>query len=360
MKKLKVMFGTKGANYEYKINEINISNNWNPKATNPKDFGGFNYATEDCIIRWLHRGDTLYEVEIPKDAESIKVQSSTTIYRSNKIIVKNPVKVTDEIALELYKKSHIPEKSYYKALAAVSVMNYKNTSMQILRDKVTKENIETVLEEFNDFINHKKENQQPNKTVRMIQRMLNEIKSNLLISINIDKSPYTKELSKDKIINLYGQSGSGKTYYAKENFNTKDYEIVDTDEIFKEKRFEKTTGLNKKLGKYFRKKYTTLPDPIKDFDQIYTDIINYCKNKEKTIVIDSAQFHLIKNPKLLKGQIIIIRTSIDKCYERAINRWKQKNINYKEEELTKYKNKKHQIYDWYIGTNEFIKIIDKI
>ena len=32
------------------------------------------------------------------------------------------------------------------------------------------------------------------------------------ISLSVDKEPYIKELSNDKIINLTGQSGSGKTH----------------------------------------------------------------------------------------------------------------------------------------------------
>ena len=71
-KYVKVMFDNKGANYEYKIGEVNIANNWNPKATSGKDFGGFNYATKDCILRWLHRGNIIYDVEVPKDAEISK------------------------------------------------------------------------------------------------------------------------------------------------------------------------------------------------------------------------------------------------------------------------------------------------
>lgn len=123
MKYLKVMFGNKSnANvigYEYKIGEVNIANNWNPKATKPEEMGGFNFSVEDKIIRWLVRGDTIYDVEIPEDAEMICVLHPATpygVYRANKIIISNPRKVTDKMAMELYKKSTIPEKTYYKAM----------------------------------------------------------------------------------------------------------------------------------------------------------------------------------------------------------------------------------------------------
>lgn len=179
-KYLKVMFGTtSGADkgFEYKVGEVNVTDNWNPTATNGKDFGGFNFSTEDKIIRWLHRGDTLYDVEIPSDAEVIDIVESATphgVFRSNKIILSNPRKVTDEMALDFYRKSDIPEISYYKALGAVSVMNYKNTAMAIFRDKVNKDNIDIVLEEWNDFIG--KGDRSSNETVNMINGFLMEIK----------------------------------------------------------------------------------------------------------------------------------------------------------------------------------------
>ena len=154
-KYVKVMYGTTSgakSDFEYKLNEINISNNWNPNADNPKDFGGFNYCAEECILRWLHRGDTIYDVEIPEDAENVKLEGATVIYRANKIIIKNPRKVDDELALYFYQISKIPEKSYYKALAGIMLRGYKNTCLQLIRDKVNKSNIDLVLKEINDFV----------------------------------------------------------------------------------------------------------------------------------------------------------------------------------------------------------------
>lgn len=366
VKFLKVMFGNKGANYEYEIGKVNIANNWNTTAKKGRDFGGFNYASEDCILRWLHRGDTIYDVEIPDDAENIKIDGATTIYRTNKIIIKNPRKVTDEMALHFYKISNIPEKSYYKALAAVSVMNYRKTAYTIIRDKVNKSNIDTVLEEWSDFISHggKDDRKKINVLVKKVNDVLNEIKSDLLISINVNKEPYIKKITDDKVINLTGQSGSGKSYYANEHFNNENYVIVDTDEIFSDKRFSKATGINKELGNMFREKYKELPNLTEDFDMIYDEILDYCKNIGKTIVIDCAVFHTIKDIRKLKGTIIVIRTSIDTCYNRAISRWidnhKQNNWDYTEDELIKYKERKKKIYDWYKFSNEFIKKIDKL
>lgn len=193
-KYLKVMFGTtSGAdkNLEYKIGKINTADKWNPNSDNPREMGGFNFSTEDKIIRWLHRGDTIYDVEVPEDAELIDIVESATphgVFRSNKIIITNPRKVTDEMALDFYKKSDIPEEAYYKSLAAVSVMGYKNTALAIFKDKVNINNIEKVLEEWNDFMS-KGERKNSSEIVDIISNLLLEVKSDLLISINVDKEP---------------------------------------------------------------------------------------------------------------------------------------------------------------------------
>ena len=105
-KYVKVMYGqTSGANedVEYKLNEVNVAKTWKHTAQSGKEFGGFNFSTEDKILRWLHRGDTIYDVTIPEDAEVIDVVESATphgVFRSNKIIISTPRKVTDKLALE--------------------------------------------------------------------------------------------------------------------------------------------------------------------------------------------------------------------------------------------------------------------
>ncbi len=365
MKYLKVMFGNKGADYEYKIDEVNVANVWNPGATSGREFGGFNFSTEDKIIRWLHRGDTLYDVIIPEDAEVIEMEEGATphgVFRSNKIIVTNPRKVTDEMALDFYRKSTIPEFSYYKALAAVSVMDYRYTALAIVKDKVNEENIDTVLEEWNDFINHggKGDRVNANETVILVERLLTEIKNPLDITRFIDREPYIKKITDDKVINVTGQSGSGKTTYVSEHFNDDSYLVVDTDDVLSENRYPNATGINKEIGTYLREKYEVLPNLNDDFDLVYKEILDYTKKYDKTVVIDCAQYHMIKDLSLLKGTLIIIRTSIDNCYHRTIERYKKQNPNCTEDELNKYSERKKGIFEWYNGSNNFIEKVDKI
>lgn len=188
MKYLKVMFGTtSGAdkNLEYKLDEVNISNNWNSKANDPKDMGGFNFSTEDKILRWLIRGDTLYDVEVPEDAEVVEVESISAphgVFRTNKIIISNPRKVDDKIAMDLYNKSNLPEKSYYKSLAGLAIRGYINTAKKLIDERINKNNIDLVLEEINDFVT----SGNSNGTAENSKECLNEILK-ILYSIKGEK-----------------------------------------------------------------------------------------------------------------------------------------------------------------------------
>lgn len=180
-KYLKVVDGlySNANGYEYRENEINICVNWNPTADNGKDFGGFNYTKEEYILRWLHRGNILYDVEIPENAEVIVVASATPVYRTNKIIIKNPREIDDEMALHFYEISNLTEEAYLQALAVVSVRNYKNTAYKILEEKVNKDNIDKAIDEWNKFIYHKgkKDRENVNQLVNDIFQKLNEIKN---------------------------------------------------------------------------------------------------------------------------------------------------------------------------------------
>ena len=49
--------------------------------------------------------------------------------------------------------TNIPEKSYARALCAVTLMGYEKTANAILKDKVNPENVDYYLEEWNDFFN---------------------------------------------------------------------------------------------------------------------------------------------------------------------------------------------------------------
>lgn len=348
-------------NKEFEINKVITSDIWDPYNDDWDKRGGFNFTNEECALRWFSRGDTLYEVEIPSDGEVVEVKNQKTpggILIANKIILKNPIPISNELLIDFYNKSKLPLSTYFECVGLLASRGYYDIALMIIKDKVKVDNVELAIEEFDRSIKpwHEVDYDRYNK----VKEVLEEIKSPVNINLFIDKEPYIKKITSDKIINLTGQSGSGKTTYATQNFNNDKFIIIDTDEIFSEDRFNKTKGLNKELGEYFRKKYEKLPNCGDDFDLIYKDILNYCSKYDKTIVIDCAQFHCIKDISLLKGTIIVIRTCIDNCYDRTIERYKSINKDYSSSDFEKYKERKKSIYTWYKYSNKFLEKVDKI
>ena len=154
MKKfVKVMDGNRSnaGGFEYKLDEIMISDNWNPMETEPEKMGGFNFGTEDKILRWLHRGNTIYDIIIPDDAEIVLCNEEKGIWRANKIIITNPKIITDEVVIELYKKTTLTNKILAQCLQTLIWKNRIEISKYIIIDRVNKENVDEFINEFETY-----------------------------------------------------------------------------------------------------------------------------------------------------------------------------------------------------------------
>lgn len=347
--------------YQFQIGDVNVASFWNPTSDNHKDFGGFYFSTEEKVLRWIHRGDTLYDVELPEDAEWVEVNHENDhngVFITNKIIVTNPRKITDELVIELYKKSSFSEKKYYQCLVTLLYRKYFGAVKYIIKDRINENNINEAIDEFERYIS--KDTDEFNydnlwDDAKEIYDILKEIQDELHISLYVDKEPYRKVLSDEKVINLTGESGSGKSYFSNQWKDDKKYIIVDTDIVFSDTESDNMESVE--LRKLFQNKSKDYL--IHNFDNFYKEVLDYFKDSNKILVIDSAQYRNIKDVSILKGEIIIMRTSIDKCYERCIDRWKDKNnYNYSNEELEKYKDKKLGIYKWYKSINILIDHVD--
>ena len=348
-------------NQKFDIGKEIICDTWDPTNEDWDKRGGFNFTNEECALRWMSRGDTLYEVDIPEDAEVLEVRNDKTpggIIVANKIILNNPIPISEELLLDFYNKSKIPLSTYFECIGILSARGYYDLALKIIKDKVNMDNIEFALDKFNKSL--KPWHQVDYDCYNRVKEVLEEIKSQLDINLFIDKEPFIKKLTDDKVINLTGQSGSGKSTYAKKHFSDDKYLVIDLDDILNDKRFENSEGINKELGEFFRKKYEVLPSSGDEFDLIYTEILDYCKKNNKIIVIDAAQFHCIKDIRLLKGKLIVIRTCIDNCYNRTIERYKSNNKDYSEDELETFKERKKAIYRWYKLSNKFIERINDL
>ena len=177
---VRVMDGTKSneGGFDYKIDEINISSDWNPNETDREKVGGFNFSTEDKILRWLHRGDTIYDVIIPEDAEVVELDEEKGIWRTNKIIVTNPREITDEIVMEIYKETTLSNKILAQCLQTLLWKNRMHISKYIINDRVNKSNVDEFISEFENHIDNLhpcKEKQDDGS--KIIYKMLKEIKN---------------------------------------------------------------------------------------------------------------------------------------------------------------------------------------
>jgi hypothetical protein len=152
-KYVRVMDGLKSnaSGQEFKIDEVITSKLWNPKETEPEKMGGFNFSTEDKILRYIFRGDTIYDVIIPNNAEVVLVDESKGIYRANKIIVTNPRKITEDMVIDIYKKSTLPTDRYFQCIYCLLFRRYINASKYIINDIVNLENIDEAIKEFENF-----------------------------------------------------------------------------------------------------------------------------------------------------------------------------------------------------------------
>ena len=99
---------------------------------------------------------------------------------------------------------------------------------------------------------------------------------------------------------------------------------------------------------------------ITDFDNCYKEILDYFKDSNKTVVIDTAQYRNIKDYSILKGKIIVMRTCIDTCYERCLKRFDLKNPNATKEEKDIFAKRKLCMYKWYKSLNDFIEKVDEL
>lgn len=366
-KYVRVMDGLKSnANgKEFKIDEVITADLWDTSTQEPEKMGGFNFATEDKILRYIFRGDTIYDVIIPDDAEVIECATNSVpngVFRANKIIVTNPRLITEEMVIDIYKKSTLPLKTYYQCIYCILFRGYVNASKYIIKDIVNQDNIDDVIREFEDFAKRTKDNttlvfdyNNLFPEAKEIYDILKEIQSTLYISLYVDKEPYIKNITNDKIINITGESGSGKSYFSDKYIKDDNYIVIDTDIVFSDK-----TSDNKESVE-LRSIFSDKPKDylFTNFDEFYLKVLDYFKDSDKTIVIDSAQYRNIKDYSILKGQVIVMRTSIETCYERTLNRWNSKN-EFNEEEFNKFADKKKGMFKWYRGLNDFIEKIDEL
>ena len=178
-KYLKWAFSNKVGHNEDQTFEIGkeiICDTWDPKNEDWDKRGGFNFTNEECALRWMSRGDTLYEVALPEDAEVLNVRNDKTpggILVANKIIMNNPIPISEDLLFEFYKKSKLPLETYFETIGLLASRGYVELAKTIIKDKVTIDNIDLALEEFNNSIKpwHKVDFDSYNKVKEILEKI---------------------------------------------------------------------------------------------------------------------------------------------------------------------------------------------
>ena len=182
------------------------------------------------------------------------------------------------------------------------------------------------------------------------------MEESLYIEYDVDKNPYIKKITDDRVINITGESGGGKSYYSKRYDSKEGYIVIDTDVVFSDKCIKSQECVEvRKLFLNDTKQILT-----KDFDRFYKGVLELFKDREEMLVIDSACFINIKDLSLLKGEIVIIRTSALTSYQRILSRWRERNPNATDEEYQEYAQKKKYLFSSYTCMNYFIEKIEEL
>ncbi len=162
----------------FPLNEIIVADKKiNLRAEDKDELGGINVSNYENVIRWIIRGDTLCDVTIPDDGniyETVHTATNHGTFRADKIILSNPRIIDDELALDLYKRSNLPWKSYIQILSYISTLDFRKTCDMIVKDRINKDNAQEAIEIFDNYL-ERRSNPMPELYVEILER-LNKMK----------------------------------------------------------------------------------------------------------------------------------------------------------------------------------------
>lgn len=184
------------------------------------------------------------------------------------------------------------------------------------------------------------------------------------IDEKISKPLLYRKLTNDKVINITGEGGAGKSTLC-ENFrkNANEYIVIDFDSI--NLNNNKVGTLEYDLVKLIVNKYGKDIFPqthhrngekqmlINEeffekcsicFATIYDEIINYLEPTGKVIVIDGSQYRFVNDASKIKGEFIALRTSLETCLNQSFSRHKKLNPEETEEQLFKHRQNKKEMF----------------
>lgn len=166
------------------------------------------------------------------------------------------------------------------------------------------------------------------------------------VKIFRDKKDIEIECTKDKIINITGMIGSGKTTMANKYRKDNNYIVISLDCLYRGQDKENMNEQTMKINEILKEKFLN-QDNEKYFKQYYYEILKYIENFDKPVIWIMEGQHIYRYLDIedIKGKLIVKRTCIFNCWRRSIIR----HIKRKRIELHSNKITKKQYYNniWY-------------
>lgn len=170
------------------------------------------------------------------------------------------------------------------------------------------------------------------------------------VGIFKNKTDLEITLINDNIINITGMMGSGKTTLAREIKKQENIELISLDWMFGASIKNRPEYINNML-RSFEKMYSRANKKVDLKHHEYANnIYNYLlENISKPVILEGRHIYRYIDPSLLKGKIIIKRTSLINSYKRAFKR----DVSNK---IKEYKNNEIKINKVFSRVYERIKI----
>lgn len=173
-------------------------------------------------------------------------------------------------------------------------------------------------------------------------------KNKYYVGVFKDKKDLEITLTNDKIINITGMMGSGKTTLAREIKKEKNVEFISLDWMFGASLKNRPEYVKNMLDS-FEKIYPNIKKQ-KDYYEYADSVYNYLlQNILYPVIYEGRHIYKYMSSDVLRGKIIIKRTSLIHSYKRAFKR----DMNNK---IKEYKNKKIKINQVLSRLFERIKI----
>lgn len=157
------------------------------------------------------------------------------------------------------------------------------------------------------------------------------------IGLWIDKEEIEVKCTEDKIINITGMIGAGKTTKADKYRKSENYIVISLDCLYRGQDKEKNNKETMKINEILKEKFPNQDDE-KYFKKYYQEIIKYISNSNKPVtwVLEGQHIYRYIELKDIKGTLIVKRTCLINCWKRSIIRHiKKKKIELKNNQISR-------------------------